>query len=366
MKPILETLKTYVNLPSGSFDKALSTTLSEKISEDLSALGFEVTAHEGALHGPTLVAAWGQGARKLMLMGHYDTVFPENISQPFQLVDDTRATGSGVTDMKGGIALMVHALKAVLPKVDAQAYSIVCVLNADEEVGSGESRGYILDNAKKSFAALSFEPGHDGAMTIERKGVTCFEINATGIGGHAGADYKKGGSAIQELLNKLQQIYALRDDSKDISVNIGVISGGTADNVLAHEAYARGEVRSYDPAEMDKLHQQLKAICAAPGLPGAATVLTFKASHPPCKKTEASMQLFAVAKGIGKSLGLSPYLLSTGGASDIAFAAQANIPVLDGLGMEGGGVHTTEEYVNLEKVDIQLELAKQLLLKLLS
>lgn len=366
MKPVLETLKTYVNLPSGSFDKTLSARLSTKISEDLTALGFEVHAQEGVHHGPTLVARWGKGKKQLMLMGHYDTVFPQNLSQPFALVSDTRATGSGVTDMKGGIALMVHALKEVLPQVDAQAYSVVCVLNADEEVGSGESRGHILENARQSFAAISFEPGHDGALTVERKGVTCFEIHATGVGGHAGADYKKGGSAIQELLNKLQSIYALRDDSKDISVNIGVISGGTADNVLAPEAYARGEVRSYDPNEMERLHQALKEICSAPGLPGAAARLTFKASHPPCKKTDASMKLYAVAEEIGKSLGLSPYLLSTGGASDIAFAAQAGIPVLDGLGMEGGGVHTTDEYVDLAKVDVQLMMAKQLLLKLLS
>ncbi len=366
MKPVLETLKTYVNLPSGSFDKSLSEQMAQQLVKDFGALGFAVTAHPGQLHGPTIVANWGKGSKQLMLMGHYDTVFPENISQPFTLQDDTKATGSGITDMKGGIAVMLHALKDVLPKVDASKFAVAIVLNADEEVGSGESRGYILDTAKQSFAAVSFEPGHEGALTVERKGVTCFEVHAKGIGGHAGAEYKKGGSAIQELLNKLTQMYALRDDDKDISVNIGVISGGTADNVLAHEAYARGEVRSYDPDEMERLHKALQAICDAPGLKGASTKLTFKASHPPCKKTDASLELFAVAEGIGKGLGLKPYLLSTGGASDIAFAALANIPVLDGLGVEGGGVHTTGEYIDLTKVDVQLEMAKQLLTKLLS
>lgn len=366
MKPVLETLKTYVDLPSGSFDKEAAAKLAETISGDLTGLGMTVTAHPGKLHGPTLVAKWGQGPKQLMLMGHYDTVFPLAISQPFAIVDEGKATGSGIVDMKGGIAVMVHSLKAVLPQVDKAQYSLVCVLNADEEVGSDESRGYILDNAKASFAAVSFEPSHEGSLTVERKGVTCFDVHCKGIGGHAGADYKKGASAIQELLVKLNRMYALRDDSKDISVNIGVISGGTADNVLAPEAYARGEVRSYDPEEMEKLHRALQDICDAPGLPKASTQLVFKASHPPCKKTEASLHLFETAREIGLSLGKNLTLLSTGGASDIAFAAQAGIPVLDGLGLEGSGVHTTEEYLALDIVDFKLELAKGLLKKLLS
>lgn len=365
MKPVLETLKTYVNLPSGSFNKADGEQLAQRLKADFESLGMAVNLHPGEQFAPTLVCTWGQGNKQLMLMGHYDTVFPTEISQPFAMVDDTKATGSGIVDMKGGIAIMYHALKAVLPKVNPETYSIVCVLNADEEVGSGESRGIILDNAKESFAALSFEPGHEGALTVERKGVTCFELNSTGIGGHAGADYKSGASAIQELMGKLQQIYALRDDSKDISVNIGVISGGTADNVIATQAYARGEVRTYDPVEMDRLHKALQDICAAPGLKGASTTLKFNASHPPCKQTEQSLKLFEKAEKIGKALGLNPWLLSTGGASDIAFAAQANIPVLDGLGMEGGGIHTTEEWLDVSKVDKQLEMATQLMEELL-
>lgn len=365
MKPVLETLKTYVNLPSGSYDKHLCARMAEQLTRDLQALGMQVTAHEGKRFGPTLVAKWGSGPRQLMLMGHYDTVFPENISQPFQLVNEQCATGSGIVDMKGGLAIMVHALKEVLPQVDSTKYSVVCVLNADEEVGTGESRGHIVENARQSFAALSFEPGHNGAWSVQRKGVTAFQVHATGVGGHAGADYKKGGSAIQELIVKLNRLYELQDKSKDISVNIGVISGGTADNVLAPTAHAYGEVRSWDPAELERLHQAIQDICAAPALPGAGTTLTFPDSHPPCPATEASLQLFETAKEIGQSLGLSPHLVATGGASDIAFAAQANIPVLDGLGMEGGGMHTTEEYADLAKVDKQLMLAVLLMKKLL-
>lgn len=365
MDPLLETLRTYVNLPSGSFDKAPAGRLADAIAADLTALGMQVTAHPGQLHGPTLVARWGHGPRQLMLMGHYDTVFPEAISQPFRMVDGAKATGSGITDMKGGIALMVHALRRALPQVDPAAHAVVCVLNADEEVGSGESQAHILANARQSFAALSFEPGRGGGMTVQRKGVTSFEVRTTGIGGHAGSDYKKGHSAIEELVRRLAQLYALRDDSRDISINIGVLSGGTADNVLATTACARGEVRSYDPDEMQLLHQKIRDICAAPPLEGAGTTLVFKGSHPPCRQTPQSLALFETAREIGQSLGRALHLQTSGGASDIAFAAQAGIPVLDGLGAEGGGMHTTEEYIDLTKLDQQLEMATRLVGKLL-
>ena len=139
MKPVLETLKTYVNLPSGSYDKHLCALMAEQLTRDLQALGMQVTAHEGKRFGPTLVAKWGSGPRQLMLMGHYDTVFPENISQPFQLwmssAQQLRHCG-----YKGGLAIMVHALKEVLPQVAVPILWYVCL--SDERVGTGKAGAY--------------------------------------------------------------------------------------------------------------------------------------------------------------------------------------------------------------------------------
>ena len=211
MKPVLETLKTYVNLPSGSYDKHLCARMAEQLTCDLQALGMQVTAHEGKRFGPTLVAKWGSGPRQLMLMGHYDTVFPENISQPFQLVDEQRATGSGIVDMKGGLAIMVHALKEVLPQVDGTKFSVVCVLNADEEVGTGESRGHIVENARQSFAALSFEPGHGaGSYSAMSPPQACHRCRRPCL-----ADYKR--RQLSELLLNSTAYTSCR--RADISVN---------------------------------------------------------------------------------------------------------------------------------------------------
>jgi glutamate carboxypeptidase len=300
-----------------------------------------------------------------MLMGHMDTVFPHAECQPFAVEGDI-AHGSGVCDMKGGIAVMLHALKGVLPKVDQAKYTIRVVLNPDEEVGSPESYPIILKNAQNSFAALSFEPARKGgALTCERKGVTSFTIRCTGIRGHSGANYLQCASAIQELCAKINAIYTLRDDSRDISVNIGIVQGGTAENVVADEAEARGEFRYYDQAFRKELMEKLLAIVNTPGVPGTATKLTWGNTHPALKATEQSMELVKLAQKIAAEYGISLGIESTGGAGDIAIAGLAGIPVLDGFGLEGDGMHTTHEFAYIKNTAFKVTLAERMMLALL-
>ena len=365
MQDVLQTIKDYVNFPSGSFDLEDTTRLSQRLAKDFAALNMVVESHPGERFGPTLVCRYGEGKKPLLLMGHYDTVFPHDIAVPFEQ-QDNRAVGSGIVDMKGGIAVMLHALKRVLPHVDKSQHAITCVLNADEEVGSVESRAHILRCAGEAFAALSFEPSHEGSLTCERKGVTCFEVHCTGIGGHAGAAYKQSASAIQEMCRKVDALYELRDDAKDISVNIGVISGGTADNVVADSAVAKGEFRSFSPRTMQALQREVQAICEQPSLPGTKTKLVIGASHGACQQTVASHALFLRAKHIGEQMGRTLWLHRTGGAGDISFAAEKGLPVLDGLGLQGGGMHTVEEYALLDLIPGQVALAERLILDLLT
>lgn len=361
----LITLKKYVDMPSGSMDKQDCEALARILTEDFEAIGMSVTAHPGKVHGPTLICRWGEGPKQLMLMGHYDTVFPHGTAQPYAAAGDW-ATGSGIGDMKGGIAVMLHALKVVLPALDPAQHALVAVLNGDEEVGSEESRGHILAQAERSLAALSFEPGHHGRLTVERKGVTCFELRCTGIGGHAGSFYKQGASAIQSLCEAIGRLYALRDDAHDLSLSIGTIAGGTADNVIASQASARGEFRSFDPALLRKMQQDVMAVCAAPAVPGTQIEVTIGASHPACKSTPQSVALFEKASAIARSQGRSLALEQTGGAGDISFAAEAGIPVLDGLGLEGQGYHTDKERANIALMPQNIDLAARLIQQLLT
>ncbi|HML46375.1 MAG TPA: M20/M25/M40 family metallo-hydrolase [Clostridia bacterium] len=352
MREALRLLERYVSLPSGPWAKADAEKLTQAVREDFEALGLSVTSIPCEKVGPVLECRWGHGPKRLLLMGHLDTVFPREECQPFRL-EGNRVHGSGVTDMKGGVVIMHQALEAVL--------------NCDEELGSPESGQHILRNAKECFAVLSFEPCRvGGGLVCERKGVTSFELKCTGIRGHAGAAYKQCASAIQELCARVTELYTLRDDDRDISLNIGVIQGGTAENVVADEASLRGEFRYYDQNYQAMLMDRIRAICDKPGVPGTTTTLAFGAAHPALRRNERSLELMRMAQEIAREDGRELHEESTGGAGDIAIAGLAGIPCLDGLGLEGEGVHTIQEVGYIDSMEPQIKLAEKLMLKLLA
>ena len=365
MQEALRLMERYVSMPSGPWAKADARKLTQAVGEDFEALGLTVNAIACEKVGPVLECRWGRGPKRLLLMGHLDTVFPREEGQPFRL-EENRVYGSGVTDMKGGVAILHQALKAALPSLDPEKCSLVVVLNCDEELGSPESGPHILRNAKECFATLSFEPCRPGGgLVCERKGVTSFALHCTGIRGHAGAAYKQCASAIQELCARITELYTLRDDDRDISLNIGVIEGGTAENVVADAASLRGEFRYYDQAYQAPLMEKIRAICEKPGVPGTTTALSFGASHPALRRNERSLALMRMAQEIAREDGRELYEESTGGAGDIAIAGLAGIPCLDGLGLEGEGVHTIHEVGYVDSILPQIRLAEQLMLRLL-
>ena len=340
---IVARLAQYVNLPSGSYDLPGLAAFTVQVESDMRALGFAVTRHGAPGVGDTLECVYGDGEDTLLLLGHMDTVFPRAESQPFCDLGGDEVTGSGVMDMKGGLLIMQTALSDVLPQLPESA-RVVCVLNADEEIGSGTSSALITEWAKKSFACLVFEPMREsGALVRQRKGVISFRVRCTGIRGHAGSAYLRSASAIQQLCAVIGELYALRDDARQISVNVGVISGGTAENVVCDEATALAEVRFYNPAYGEEILGKLRAICEKPGVPGTATELTVNASHPPFMATEKSLRLLALAQEVAREQGIELPAEDTGGAGDVSFASLAGVAALDGLGLLGFGAHTTKE-----------------------
>lgn len=361
----LESLKKYVNQPSGSWDTADVAAVAELFAEDFSSLGFAVKKHQGPQCGPTLECTIGTGEKTLMLMGHMDTVFPHGTAVPFTDNGDGTAQGSGLSDMKGGIVIMLYALADALPHIDLTKYSIRVILNPDEEIGSIESHEIILASAKSSFAALSFEPsGEQGRLTCARKGVTNVRVDCRGVPGHAGAKYKECASAVQALCAQITKLYTLRDDANDISFNAGLISGGTAENVVAGEASCRCEFRYFNEAIKPVLVEKMKALCAQEPVPGVTTSVSFGASHPAIDLNENSRVLLDKAQQIAREQGRELPHERVGGAGDISIAGQAGIGVLDGLGVPGGMMHTAQEYGILALVPQQIELASRLMQEL--
>lgn len=358
----LETLKKYVDQPSGSFDVEDVTAVAKMMAEDFASLGFTVKTIPGKQAGPILDCSIGSGDKQLMLMGHMDTVFPHSVYVPYKDNGDGTAMGSGIIDMKGGIMILLYALKEALPKIDLNRYTLRAILNPDEEIGSAESHNLILSTAKQSFAALSFEPsGPKPRLTCARKGVTSVLISCKGVPGHAGSQYKQCASAIQALCAQITKLYALRDDEHDISFNAGFITGGTAENVVASDAACRCEFRYFDQSYQQILMDKIVAICAQEPVPGVTTTVTFGASHPASDLTAASQVLLDKAQAIAKAQGRDMPHEKVGGAGDISIAAQAGIGVLDGLGMPGAKMHTVEEVAYIDLIPQQIELSAKLI-----
>ena len=249
------------------------------------------------------------------------------------------------------------ALAEVLPTMPKRM-RVVAILSADEEIGSEGCSGVITKWAKQAFASLSFEPMRPGNTLVrQRKGVTAFQIACTGIRGHAGANYLKCASAIQQLCAVVNELYMLRDDEKLFSVNVGVIHGGTAENVVCDEATLRAEVRSFDPAAIDAAWAKIEAICAKPGIPGTTTTLKKSAAHPPFHANEKSAKLLELVYAQAQALGMIVAAEDTGGAGDVAFAAMEGLAALDGFGLLGENAHTTKECGSLASFERNVKLS---------
>ena len=361
----VDSLKKYIDQPSGSHDIADVAAVADMFKADFESLGFTVIRHQGPKFGPSLECVIGSGEKTLMLMGHMDTVFPRDIYVPYKDLGDGMAMGSGISDMKGGIVIMLYALKEALPHIDLSKYTIRAILNPDEEVGSCDSEELILESAKKSFAVLSFEPSSNPPrLTCARKGVTNVVVSCTGIPGHAGAQYKTCASAVQNLCAQIMKLYTIRDDEHDISFNAGLISGGTAENVVAPSATCKGEFRYYDQKYQKILMDKIVELCSEEPVEGCKTTVSFGASHPAIDLNEKSQVLLDMAQAIAREQGRELRHERVGGAGDIAIAGQADVGVLDGLGLPGGKMHTVEEYGIVSMMPQQIELSAKMMMKL--
>src|SRR3954471_8317326 len=342
---IIETISDLVMIESPSHNKQAVDVCGEAIAELFSRAGGKVSRHRAERYGDHMQADFdgGSGSR-VMLLGHFDTVWDVGTlkTMPFR-EERGRLWGPGVLDMKTGIVQMLFALAALREQHGGLPRPVTVLLVTDEEVGSESSRAITERIAKQCAAVFVLEPsyGLHGALKTARKGVGDYRVNVVGKAAHAGLDFEKGASAILELSRQLLKIEKFTELKKGITVNPGVIRGGTRNNVIAAEASADVDIRitqMSQAAGLEKKFRSLKAVDRRCKVTIAGGV-----NRPPLERTEAVAKLFNQAKRLGREFGLNLKEASVGGGSDGNFTGALGIPTLDGLGAPGEGAHAVNE-----------------------
>jgi glutamate carboxypeptidase len=345
---LLETTESLVTLESPTTDKAAVDRCGAALAARLEAIGGRVTRLPRPDSGDHLLAEFGCGASQILLLGHFDTVWPVGQLDRMPLTrSGGRLHGPGVFDMKAGIAIAMLATRALLEAGPALDHRIVMLWTTDEETGSASSRAAIEDEARRSRAVLVLEPSlPGGAVKTARKGCGTYHLNVRGVAAHAGIEPQKGASAVQELAHQILRVNALQDLARGISVNVAQISGGLRSNVIPDEARATVDVRvptAAAAAEIDAAFRALRAVDGRTTVEASGGI-----DRPPLERTSLVERLYKIARDVARELGQELAEGGTGGGSDGNFTAALGVPTLDGLGAIGDGAHALHEYVDLE------------------
>ena len=352
-------LERWVALNTGSHNLEGLERFAAELSEQLTALGFEVELRPGEPiaypdgarpTGPVLRArrAGPAGAPRLLLSGHLDTVFEPG--SPFRAlgpVVDGRASGPGAADMKGGLVVMLAALEALTRAGDIDGADWSVLLVSDEELGSLASRPLIEAAAREADYGFVFESARtSGAMVRSRRGLGQLILSVEGVAAHAGSDHRSGRSAIAELARQIVAIEALTDYARGVTLNTGIVRGGTKRNVVPDSAQAWIDLR-YDTPELgQQIVERIEALAASPRVPGTRTRVWARLHRPPKPETPATRELLARHADVARALGADPPPpVHAGGGTDGSLMAAVGLPTLDSMGVRGGRAHTDGEFV---------------------
>lgn len=345
---LLRRLGRLVSAESPSTDKRALDRLARMLATECRAAGAEVRLMRQARAGNHVLARFAGPARSrpILVLGHYDTVYPLGTLEriPFR-VRGPRAFGPGTLDMKSGLVIGLAAIEALAALRVALPAPVIWLATSDEEVGSRTSRETIERLARPCRAVFVLEPaaGLRGDLKTSRKGVGEVELTVRGRSAHAGLNPEEGVNAIHELALQIERVSGFNDPARGVTVNAGVVHGGTRSNVipdLAHVFFDFRVTRADDGVELDRRFRAL-----APVLPGAELEIHGGMNRPPMERTEAGADLFHRAQRLGAALGLALQEASVGGGSDGNFTAAMGIPTLDGLGGVGQGAHSPGEFV---------------------
>jgi len=350
---VRETVETLVRLESPSDDKAAVDRCGEELTRRLTAIGATIARVLQTTCGDHVRAEWrskhttrGPSA-PILLLGHFDTVWPVGTLERMPLQErDGRLHGPGIFDMKAGITASMLAMRA-LTEFNKGTADVVMLWTADEEVGSSTSRALIEETALASSAVLVLEPSlPGGAAKTSRKGVGEFELTVHGVAAHAGLDPGKGASAVHELARQVLALEALQDPDRGITINVGVIAGGSRTNVIADHATAHVDVRVQTMEDAARLEAAIRRL--RPSRPSIRLEMSGGIGRPPLERSAGVIRLYERARNVAATLGQEFGEGAAGGGSDGNFTAALGVPTLDGLGPQGDGAHAIHEHVLLD------------------
>ena len=367
----LNELERLVNIDSGSYYPEGTVKVADFFESKYMNIGWSAKKHNfDKSIGPCLEITNLSNERfDVLLLGHMDTVFPVGTAaeRPFRIEGD-RAYGPGVSDMKSGCLLMYYVFENLQydeGKSIIGNYSFCVALNSDEEISSVFSRPWIEELARRSRVVLVLEPARaNGALVKERKGVGRYNIDFTGVAAHSGVDHEKGRSAINELAHWVIALHYLTNYELGTTLNVGLVSGGTAVNMVAEKANAAVDFRFKDIKEVQRVERTIKYLKENPKTQGVNAEVAGGVTRPPMNVTRETEELCKIVEALGEELNIKIEWASTGGGSDGNFTANLGIPTLDGLGPVGGNSHSSNEYLEINSIEERFNLLRKLLVEL--
>ena len=355
-------LKRLVETESPSSDKAAVDRVGVIVADEARRLGADIEIVSVEKAGDHIIARWAgespspsgspigvlrevvRGEGEILLLCHMDTVFPLGTlaKMPYREADG-KIYGPGALDMKAGIVISLAAIE-ILQQSGGLNRQLTLLCTSDEEVGSLTSEKLIVELARASELVLVLESAlPDGSLKTWRKGVGEFRVRVKGRAAHAGGAHEEGRNAIEEISHQVLAIQKMTDYEKGTTLNVGVIQGGTVSNVVPEEATAQVDVRVMQPGEWERVEAEMQAL--KPVLDGTSLTIAGGLNRPPMPFDETMKETFEKAKTIAARVGIELKAGGSGGGSDGNFVAPLGIPVLDGLGAVGDGLHSEREYI---------------------
>ena len=366
---MVDTWKLLVDRDCGSGNKAGVDGVGRDVKDFLEKCGFKVWFHEYEKAGNMLVAEYGDASKPfIVLTGHMDTVFGDGTAaaRPFT-IKDGKVTGPGVLDMKGGVTILLYAVRFLL-EAGYNRYRIKIILAGDEEVAHGNSTASAdyEKEAKGAVMGFNLETGCvDNSVVIERKGVAQYLFEVDGVGAHAGNNPEDGRSAVEELAHKILDIQAETDWQEGTTVNCGVIAGGTVANAVPEHAWVKVDVRFKTTAGMERIEKAFQKIAKKQYVESTTTCCKKLVVFPPMERLESSEKLFERAEAIAEKYGFpKAKAIAFGGGSDSAHLTACGIPTLCALGVRGQFNHTEREWAEEESLFERTKLLMALLSEL--